>query len=171
MMSKNQKNIVLIIGFALALIICYQLAISKTLQQKEQFNALSKEAMLFKNTPKQLSLLKQKEVYYDSLLTKYQLDGSSIQNNLLKVINTFANDNNLKVVSFLEPHTISKNDLVVKTYELVIEGDFNAINKLIYKLEQETKFGEIVNLHFEKKKNFRTGRFYLQARVLLRSFG
>lgn len=171
MMSKKQKNIVLIIGFALALIVCYQLAVSKTLQQKEQFNALSKEAILFKNAPKQLSLLKQKKVYYDSLLTKYQLDGSSIQNNLLKVINTFANANNLKVISFLEPHTISKNDLLIMTYEFVIEGDYNAINKLIYQLEQETKFGEVINLHFEKKKNFRTGKYYIQTKVLLRSFG
>lgn len=171
MINNKQKNIVLVIGFVIALVICYQLAISKTMQQKNRFKNLSQEALLFKNAPKQLSLLKQKEVYYDSLLTKYQLDGSSIQNNLLKVINTFANANNLKVISFLEPHTISKNDLLIKTYEFVIEGDYNAINKLIYQLEQQTKFGEIINLHFEKKKNFRTGKSYLQAKVLLRSFG
>lgn len=170
-MTKKQKNIALIIGFVFALIICYQLAINKTLEQKEQFNAMSKEAVLFKNAPKQLSLLRQKEVYYDSLLTKYQLDGSSIQNNLLKVINRFASDNNIKVISFLEPHIIINNDLVINTYEFLLEGDYNAINKLIYQLEQQTKFGEIINLHFEKKKNFRSGRYYLQAKVLLRSFG
>jgi len=170
-MSKKQKNIALIICFVLILFICYKLAINKTIHQKQQLNKLSKELLLFKNAPKQLSLLKQKEVYYDSLLTKYQLDGSSIQNNLLKVINTFSNDNNLKVVSFLEPHTITKNDLIVKTYEFVVEGNYNDINQLIFQLEQKTKFGEIINLHFEKKKNFRTGRFYLQAKVLLKSFG
>ena len=170
-MTKKQKNIALIIGFILALIICYQLAINKTLDQKEQFIAMSKEAVLFKNAPKQLSLLKQKEVYYDSLLSKYQLDGSSIQNNLLKIINRFADDNNLKVISFLEPHIIENDDLVIKTYEFVLEGDYNSINKLIYQLEQQTKFGEIINLHFEKKKNFRTGKYYLQSKILLRSFG
>ncbi|PWH84586.1 hypothetical protein DIS18_05350 [Algibacter marinivivus] len=151
--------------------LCYQLAINKTFQQKKQFNTLSQEALLFKNGSKQLSLLKQKEVYYDSLLTKYQLDGSSIQNNLLKVINAFANKNNLKVISFLEPHKIAKNNLVIKTYGFILEGDYNSINKLIYQLEQQTKFGEIINLHFEKKKNFRTGKNYLQASVLLKSFG
>lgn len=160
----------LIIGFILALIVCYQLAINKTLEQKEQYSVMSKEALMFKNAPKQLSLLKQKEIYYDSLLTKYQLDGSSIQNNLLKVINRFAVNNDIKVISFLEPHLMVENELIIKTYEFVIEGDYNAINKLIYQLEQQTKFGEIVNFHFEKKKNFRTGKYYLQARVLLRSF-
>ncbi|WP_179317211.1 hypothetical protein [Winogradskyella undariae] len=169
-MSKKQKNIALIIGFIVALFLCYQLAISNTLQQKNQYNTLKAQELLFKNAPKQLSLLKQKEVYYDSLLTKYQLDGSSIQNSLLKVINTFAKDNNLKVVSFLEPHSIAKNELTINTYEFVLEGNFNAINQLIHQLEQQTKFGEVINLRFEKKKNFRTGRYYLQATVLLQSF-
>ncbi len=35
---------------------------------------------------------------------------------------------------------------------------------------QQTKFGEIINLHLEKKINFKTGKKYLQASVLLRSF-
>tara|TARA_R110002050_G_scaffold137538_3_gene261161 strand:+ start:6877 stop:7389 length:513 start_codon:yes stop_codon:yes gene_type:complete len=170
-MNKKQKNIALIIGFVIALVLCYQLAISNTLQQKEQYNTLKAQELLFKNAPKQLSLLKQKEVYYDSLLSKYQLDGSSIQNNLLKVINTFANHNNLKVVSFLEPHVISKNDLTINTYEFILEGNYNAIIQLIHQLEQKTKFGEVINLHFEKKKNFRSGTFYLQVTILLQSFG
>jgi hypothetical protein len=170
-MSKKQKNIALIIGFIIAIVLCYQLAISKTFQQKEQYNYLKQQELLFENAPKQLSLLKQKEVYYDSLLTKYQLDGSSIQNNLLKVINLYARNNSLKVISFLEPHVIVKNDLIIKTYEFVLEGDYNSIIGMAYQLEQQTKFGEIVNLHFEKKKNFRTGKNYLQARILLRSFG
>jgi len=60
--------------------------------------------------------------------------------------------------------------LWIKTYEFVLEGDYNSINQLIYKLEQQTKFGEVISLHFEKKKNFRTGKHYLQARILLKSF-
>lgn len=170
MMTKKQKNILLILGFVLALVLCYTLAVSKTLEQKKQYNVLKKQEILFKNAPKQLSLLKQKEVYYDSLLTKYQLDGSSIQNNLLKTINTFANSNDLKVISFLEPHTITKNDLTIKTYEFVLEGEYNNISQLIHQLEQRTKFGEVVNLHFEKKKNFRTGSYFLEATVLLTSY-
>lgn len=170
-MTKRAKNILLVAGFVLALVICYKLAISKSIEQKQQYNTLKQQELLFKNAPKKLSLLKQKEVYYDSLLTKYQLDGSSVQNNLLKTLNTFADSNDIKVISFLEPHIIIENDLTVKTYEFILEGDYNSINKLIYQLEQKTKFGEVINLHFKKKKNYRSGRDYLQAKVLLRSFG
>lgn len=170
-MTKNQKNIALIIGFFIIFIICYQFAISNTLELKQRLNTLKLESKIFENSPKRLSILKQKNTYYNSLLQKYQLDDSSLQNNLLRTINTFANANSIKVVSFLEPHILIKNNLVVNTYQFVLEGDYTNINKLIYQLEQHTKFGEITNLHFEKKKNFRTGKYYLQARVLLKSFG
>jgi len=90
---------------------------------------------------------------------------------LLKTINLFAEDNDLKVTAFLESHVINLDDLTIKTYQFTLEGGYNAILKLMHKLEQETKFGEIINLHFEKKTNFKTGKDYLQAKVLLKSFG
>ena len=170
-MSIKQKNIALFLVFMLTLVISYKFAINNTLMERQKLSSLYKEKILFKNAPKQLSLLQQREEYYNSILTKHQLNGSSLQNSLLKTINIFANTNNLKVVSFLEPHTIHKNELSIKTYEFVIEGNYNSIINLVYQLEQETKFGEIINLHFERKKNFRTNNNYLQIKVLLRSFG
>lgn len=170
-MTNKSKNIVLVVGFLIGLMLCYQLAISKTLSLKNQYDGLKQEDVLFKNTPKQLSLLKQKQKYYDSLLNEYQIKGSSIQNSLLKTINTLSEENNLKVIRFLEPHILKENDLTIKTYQFTIEGNYNSILKLIHHLEQNTKFGEITNCHFVKKKNFRTGKYYLQANVLLKSFG
>jgi len=170
-MTNKNKNIVLVAGFVIVLLLCYLLAFSKTFSLKKEYNQLQQEELLFKNTPKQLSLLMQKQKYYDSLLNKYQVNGGSIQNNLLKTINSIAGSNNLKVVRFLEPHTVKNNDLIVKTYQFTIQGDYNNILKLIHHLEQKTKFGEIINFNFEKKKNYRTNRYYLQASILLKSFG
>lgn len=170
-MPKKTKNILLIIGFLLTLLMCYQIAIAKTVIIKKEYNSLKYQEALFENTAKQISILKQKQQYYDSLLSKYQLNGSSIQNNLLKTINTLADSTNIKVAGFLEPHVIHMDDLKISTYQFTLEGDFSSILKLIYKLEQETKFGEIIHLAFEKKTNFRTGQVFLQATILLKSFG
>jgi hypothetical protein len=170
-MDHKTKNIILIVGFLLALFLCYQLALSKTMDLRQEFKVLKDQQLMFKNTPRQLSVLKQKQKYYDSILVKHQIKGSSLQNNLLKVINTYADSNNVKVVTFLEPHIIKNDNLKINTFQFSLEGTYNALIKLIHKLEQETRFGEIINLHFEKKKNFRTNKYYLQAHVLLRSFG
>lgn len=168
-MTNRQKNILAVIGFILMLFLCYKLAFNKSLEQKKQFKTLSKEVALLKNAPKQLLMLKKKELYCDSILAKYKLNkGASYQNNLLKVINSFTKKHNLTVISFNEPHVLHKKKLVIKTYKFIIKGHFNGINKLIYKLEQKTKFGEIINVHFEKKKNFKSGSNYLQATILLK---
>jgi hypothetical protein len=171
-MTIKTKNIILITGFLLGLILSYQLAISKTVKIKKEYNILKHEETLFENTPRQVSMLQQKQDYYDALLSKHQLNGSSsVHNSLLKTINTFADSTNIKVVSFLEPHVIPNGDLKISTYQFILEGDFNALLKLIHKLEQGTKLGEITHLAFEKKTNFRTGQVFLQAHILLKSFG
>lgn len=170
-MTNRTKHLLLLIGFFLTLIVSYQLAISKTVDLNREFSLLKRQEASFGDSSKKVSLLKQKERYYNDLLSKYQLNGISIQNNLLKTINTFADSTHLKVISFLEPHVIIKNDLKINTYQFTLEGDFNSILKLIHFLEQSTKFGEITNLHFEKKMDFKKGVPYLQAYVLLKNFG
>ena len=69
-MTNKTKNILLIVGFLLALVLCYKLAISKTISLKKEFNSLALEETLFENAPKQVSLLKQKQKYYDAILDK-----------------------------------------------------------------------------------------------------
>ena len=170
-MTQKSKNIVLVLGFVLIVVIAYKYAIANTLQLKNEYGSLQREALVFDNMPLQLSSLKQKERYYDSLLTEYQLRESSMQNSLLSAINAFADANQLKVIDFLEPHRIEQNDLAVNTYQFTLEGDYNVILSLVHQLEQHTKFGEIINLNFKKRKDYRTGKYYLQASVLLKSFG
>lgn len=169
-MKTKSKITILSLAYIVTFIFCYHFAISKTLVVKNQYQTLKQQESLFTNIPKQIFILKQKQKHYDSLLSKYQLKGNSLQNNLLKTINTLADSLNLKVNSFLEPHSITQNNLEVNTHQFSLEGDYNAIITLIHNMEQNTKFGEIINLHFEKNKNFRTGKYYLQASVLLKSF-
>lgn len=170
-MSNTLKNRLLILGFIVVLFLCYKFAFANTFELRSEYNQLSKEQLIFKNTPKQLALLKKKEQYYDSLLTKYKIGGTSLQNNLLNTVTSFSKENNVKVVDFIEPHKFAENSLEINTYAFTVEGHFNAILQLIYTLEQRTKYGEVVSVVFEKKKNYRRNTFYLQARIILQSFG
>lgn len=166
-MKQRTKNTILVIGFVMIVIMAYKYAISNTLQLHNDYKSLKKDADIYNNLPLQLAALKQKEKYYDSLLIKYQLNGNSVQNSMLSTINAYAEKHNLKIVSFLEPHQIIEQDLIINTYKFTLEGGYNAIVNLLHQLEQKTKFGEIINLNFEKKKNYRSGTYYLQASVLL----
>ena len=171
MTKENYKYFYLIFSFLFVLITAYHLAISKTLDRVKEYNELNRDSQLYNNIPSQLATLKQKEDYYDSLLSKYQIGNNSLENNLLKTVNTFASAHQIKLSSYVKPHILMDNNLQVYTYQFTLEGDYKSVIKLIYKLEQETKFGEIINLSFEKKRNYKTKKYYLQTRFLLKSFG
>ena len=170
-MSNSLKNKLLVGGFVILLFLCYKFAIANTFALKSEHSKLSKEQKIFENTPKQIAILKKKEQYYDSLLTKYKIGGTSLQNNLLNTVTSFSKDHNLKVVAFSEPHVFSEKSLIINTYSFTVEGHFNNILQLIYTLEQHTKYGEVISVSYEKKKNYRTGKSYLQAKIVLQSFG
>lgn len=168
-MRGNKKQILFVLGFILILFVCYKLAIARTLIYRDNYKNLQKEAILFENTPRQLSVLRQKEAYLDSILTTYRLGDTSIQNSLLSAINSMADTSGVRVISFNEPHLFQQGELTVKTYGFTLEGNYGDILNIIYELEQKHRFGEITNLHFDKLRDYRRNRDYLQATALLKS--
>ncbi len=93
--------------------------------------------------------------------------GSSFQNNLLQFINTYATDNQLKIVAFNEPHQFIKNDAILKTYSFTLKGSFTNILQLIYKLEQQGNYGKLISINFNKKKNYKTNNIFLECEIFL----
>ncbi|SFW68270.1 hypothetical protein SAMN02927921_03283 [Sinomicrobium oceani] len=169
-MTSRNKNIIAVVLFLLALFLCYTLAVSNTVRTRKAYHILKAEESLLHDIPRQLSVLHEKNAYYDSLLRKYKIGGTSMQHNLLKAVNENASELNLKVIAFHEPHIFEKEGLKTHTYNLTVEGSFNDILTFTYRLEQQTGYGEVVSLNLEKKKNFRTGKEFLQGNLLVRNF-
>ncbi|NAS32042.1 hypothetical protein GTQ40_13735 [Flavobacteriaceae bacterium R38] len=166
-MNSKRKNIVLVVFSILILFICYKYAIKKTIDYKIEYQLLKNQETLFNDLPKQFGLLNEKNKYYDSLLTKFQITETSIQNNLLKTINKAARGLKVKVIDFKEPHVFIENDTRRNSYTFTIEGSFESILKMIHQLEQKTKFGEVMNVNMEKNRRPRSRKEYLQAEIMI----
>ncbi len=167
-MNLQHKNIALGIGFLVLLWISYHFAIANTLLLKKEYKKLSNEKILFSNVPQQLSNLKQQNTYYDSILKAKKIStSSSFQNNLLQIITSFSEKHQLKVASFNEPHSITKDNAKLNTYAFTVSGNFTSILQLIYELEQQYKFGILLSINFKKKKNYRRNQQYLECTILL----
>ncbi|WP_299117803.1 hypothetical protein [uncultured Winogradskyella sp.] len=171
MKKSKLKILYLMASICLAIIVSYKYAISKTLDLKQEYSQLEIQSELYKDMPTQLTMLKKREKYYDSLLTKFQINKGSIQHNLLKTLNKVSQEKNVQLTSFVAPHVVEEKGLLAKTYQFTLEGNYSNILELIHHLEQNTKFGEVLNLQFEKKKRRKSRKIYLQAKVLLKSFG
>ncbi|WP_430909506.1 hypothetical protein [Maribacter sp. 2-571] len=168
-MSGRTKMLLLMSAVLLAVLLCYRFAISNTLEQRNAYKKLEAERALLKNAPQQLALLMKKQVYYDSVLGKMNLGNTSIENNLLRVINIEAEKNALKLIDFNDPHRVLVNANRLNTFDFTLDGEFTSLLKTIYTLEQKNNFGEVVHLHFLKNKNFRTNKEYLTARVFIQN--
>jgi len=159
----------LLFGFFLLVWTAYEFSFSKTIEAHQRYKELKHQDELFSLASQNMHSLKQQDVYYDSLLKKYQISSeSSFQNNLLNKLNAYSLENKLKIINFKDTHRYQlRNNASQETYVFTVEGNFNAIVKLIYSLEQDHKFGKIVSVDFEKKKNYKTYKNYLQCTIFL----
>lgn len=173
-MDQKKKNIILAIGLGVVFILAYKFGISKTVQLGSKISDLKRQEQLYLSAPNQLSAIIKKEKNIQQILKNSNVEGSSIQNNLLKVINNPSFENvaykkGYKVVAFENPHTYFSEELnsAKTTYNFTLQGSYGALIEVIYKLEQEYSFGNIINVQFIKQKNYRTNSHYLQCQVLL----
>lgn len=167
-MNILQKNSILLLGFLLSLWVCFVLAITPTLELKSQVDVLKKKHFENQQILSNLNSLLLQKKQYDQLLEKHHLSSrTSLQNNLLEVINQFGKENKLSIISFNKPHSFNNKNTRFKTYSFKVRGSYSSILKLIHSLEQKYSFGKISSCSFEKKKNYRTYRSYLDCEIFI----
>lgn len=168
-MPSKKKFILLMVVSILILIASYSFGFSKTLQARRNYQEIKKQEELYKDVPKQIQLLSKKKVYYDSILTQMNLSNTSLENSLLKIINNNTKTANLKLQNFNTPHLYLDDNAKLLTYNFKLEGNYNSLLKLIYTIERNGSFGEVIHLDFLKEQDFKTKRKYLTAKVLIQN--
>ena len=168
-MNQKNKNILLIVGLILFWILAYAFGFSKTIDLIAQNDKLQAQKEIHQSAPAQLAALAKKEKQLNEILAKNNVEGSSVQNNLLKTLQNLSSTSDFMVVNFEEPHVSvdEPSNKVTTTYNFTLEGDYKSLLSVVYALEQKYSFGNIVHTGFEKKKNYRTRKNYLQCNVLL----
>jgi len=166
-MKLSNKNKLLFLGILIMGILSYKLAIEKTINARKEVSRLEQKIEEVKDIPKYLSILAQKEQQYDSILKDMDINDTSIQNNLLRIINQEAKNNHIKVIDFNEPHVHTKEDNQLYTYSFNLNGSYTNILKVIHTIEQKGNYGEVVHVDFLKEKNYKTNRNTLGATIFL----
>nr|WP_299381197.1 hypothetical protein [Allomuricauda sp.] len=166
-MKLNKRNKYLIGGILAMFLVCYFLAVKNTLALKSQLLASQKQHGVHMNINQQVSQLAIKEQRLDLELSSLHLDDTSMQNNLLRVLNKKSEDNGLKIIVFNAPHIVQDNNTELKTQIFTLEGSYSSILKVLYELESKGSFGRITHVNFEKQRDLRSRVSSLQATVYL----
>ncbi|WP_047415878.1 hypothetical protein [Cellulophaga sp. Hel_I_12] len=169
-MKTNNKLTLLILSILIALFVCYNFAIKNTIQLHKEHNKLLKEVVFFNNISDELALLNRRKRYNDSILLEMNLENTSIENNLLRILNIEASKNSLDIIDFNTPHIYIDNNGEVYTYNFTLQGGFIDIISTLHQLELNGNFGEVAHVNLLKKKNFKTNKDYLIATVFIQNF-
>lgn len=168
-MTFNRKNKILLLSFGIALYLCYSFAISNTITYYQDLK--SKEAIIENSIqlPTLIPQLKYKEKQLDNYLTSHEIKTkASFQNELLKQLTLYTNQNHIKITDFRAPHqSANSTNNTTTSYIFSLEGTFSNCLKTINTLENKPELGIVKHLHFVKKKNYKTNKEELYVEVIL----
>lgn len=168
-MTQRTKNIILVIGVFLALTIAYKLAFSETIILKKRINVLEVKTKSLESNATIAITLEKREQFVDSILRLNNMKGNSVQNNLLEFLNSKSISEGFIISDFQKPHTFSEKGATTTSYRFKLEGSYSEIEQVLYSLEQDYNFGQVAHIHFEKKRDYRKGKSFLECFVIIES--
>ncbi|WP_408027691.1 hypothetical protein [Tenacibaculum litoreum] len=167
-MSYKKKNIMLLFSFIALLSFIYVFSISKTLGYKKKLIKLQQEREIIDNSATELKLLKEKSIYLDSILKQENISvTNSFQQIILKKINEFKKENKIELIEFNTSINVLDSNTNIQLYPLIIKGNFNELLSFLNYIEQQG-LGEIKNINFLKKKDYRTRKSFLLLKLYIK---
>ena len=166
-MTSKQKNIALLVGFLIVLLLSYQFALKKTLDASNEYEKLLKEKKVYANATSKISYLKQHNNYLDSILKINEIYANvSFQQTILNKVSKYAEVHDLKITSFNSPHVFEEGKRKLITYTLELEGSFSSLLHFVNFFENQ-RLGNMVSVNFIKKKDYRRNKNYLRVKIYL----
>jgi|GEM_PF-1355331 len=169
-MTQQNKNRLLVASFIILLILSYRFSISKTIETKQALSALENESIGFDDMASMNLQYIQRKRSIDAILDKSNLDNTSIQNNLLDVLNAESSKGLFRIGKFESPYTYSEEEVTITSYIFNLQGSYEQIEDIIYQLEQTYNFGHIVHISYERKRDYRKRKDYLECNVIVENF-
>ncbi|MGY5351886.1 hypothetical protein ACXGQW_04880 [Wenyingzhuangia sp. IMCC45533] len=164
-----QNNKILALTFFVMIMIVYQLSLVKSWNLYCEKKTLKEELFANQKAIAQLSLIQQKKIAYDSILSELEIHNNlNLSNYIFEKIQTICDENKVKISSYQKPHKLQISDKNLQTsYIFKLNGQFKNTLKSINEIEIQS-LGSIVHLNFEKVKNYRTDKNELNCDVILR---
>jgi len=106
--------------------------------------------------------------FLDNLLGEESMEPVLVQQEILDFVTH--KSNSVIVFDLAEVHEASDNKFLIYTNQLTIEGSFEELLKMVYEFEKEFPYSRVVNTSFFKKKDFKTRRIKLYAKLIFQNY-
>ena len=165
-MEDKLKVKYLIAGVFFGLALVYFLAINKTIVLYGQNRKMKIEMAKLKGAPKKIkNYERQLASIEESFQTISPKEETAYLDRLLEIISNFCSHNKLIIKNFPQAKRYIENEFEIIHHELLVQGGYKDIVRLIYHLEQEERICKVVSTYFYKEKDLKTKQEFLITKI------
>lgn len=168
-LSYRQKNIVLIIGFVIFLLIAYSVSISETIHLMNKKVEIENKLRKVSSAPSKIIEIQKELLSLDANLGSID-KAKDFQHILLEKATSYCqNHREINLDQFPKPYINQQKGYQLETYLCILEGSFKDALGFIYNIEQKWKIGKSVSSEFKVETNYRTGAKKLYTTIYIQS--
>lgn len=167
-LTYKKKIILMMAGFVVFLFIAWSVSIKSTFELANQCSICEEQLEFVKDAPLKIASL-QKEIDVKEQILGHSNAGVEFQEHLLKQVTEFCQQNQLILREYPQVHNYIQQEYNIETNEIIVEGPFIKLLKLLYALEQEYKLGKVVSAKFMSKKDFKTNQMKLTLTIYVQN--
>ncbi len=157
------------IASVLLVILVYNFAIKKTILARTDSNNAEKQLQIAANAPAMAVQLEKELMQMDTKIGADVRKGNNSGEELLDLLTNYCQSNNAVLREFPQTTLTEQDKLTIETNLFIIEGDFSSLIKLVYTLEQKIKLGKVASVRYQLKKDPKSKKMALTARVYLQN--
>jgi len=155
--------IAVLLGFA-----AYKRSFKLTLDAFSEYYELNEKLEEISSSSTTIQELDTEIRFLDNLLGEESMEPVLVQQEILDFVTHKSKA--VTVFDLAEVHEASDNKFLIYTNQLTIEGSFEALLKMAYEFEKEFPYSRVVNTSFFKKKDFKTRRIKLYAKIIFQNY-
>lgn len=170
-MQKNQsisakhRFFGLLAAFALLWLFAYQFSIKQTVNQLGEYFQNKQNLEEAASAPQRIAKY-QNQLNQLNANQQYQVYDRA---NLFEQVNTFCREHDLSLSNFSPEEVQQEGEFQIFTNQIMVEGKYVDMVKLAYTLEFEQGLGHLAAATFERKKDLRSRKTYLEGALFLQN--
>lgn len=168
-LSYREKNILIVIGGPLILIILWFFVFSNTYDLVMENRQLQERIKKAQEAPESREEIMQQIQSVDEKVKSYIIDSVRNREYLLHLVSNFCKRNSLTLKEFPQVATEKQKELQIETNKVIAEGSFSNLLNLLYEMEQKERTGRPSSVAFNKDYDHKRKKHILSLTIFLQN--
>jgi hypothetical protein len=163
-LSYRRKNSMLLGAVLVLMLVAIAGPMRSTVGLFLDNQALTRELQFAKQGPAELARYRSEAKGLNDLI-RFKKNAIDLKADILATVSTSVEQHTVLLLNLEEPEVHTENDFAIETHEVVLQGDFVNLLKVLVHLEQNLSSGKIVSSRFVMEKVHTTVNLVLHVYI------